>query len=761
MRTAKFCTPTGNLTSIFTALLTALVLSIGCTSDFDTTPSGSDMVFSSLSAVWDEAVPLGNAKVGALVWQKDDALRMSLDHYDLWDLRPTDELEASNPDYSYVKLRQMIKNGEEERIHRISDVHYSDDPGPSKIPCGAIEFPLDGLGKVTDVHLYLNNALCRVTWDSGAVLETFLQAGEPVGWFVFKNVPEGFKPSLKTPSYDAVVEDDSDSQAGGDIVTLGYTPGPVSEQPGRISYHQKGWGDFFYDIAVRWKETKGTVTGAWSVSTSLNDYTAANVVDEAFQRGVSKDYASHKEWWAAYWAKSTVRVPDKTIQKQYDAEIYKLGAASREDSRPISLQAIWTADNGHLPPWKGDYHHDLNTQLSYWPVYSGNRLSEGLAYLNMLWDQREEYRKYAKEFFGVDGIMVPGVADLYGRPMGGWIQYSLSPTTSAWVGHHFYLHWKYSADDRFLRERAWPFIGEVACALEGVTELKWSEAEGRQIRTLEYSTSPEIYNNTMDAWFKTITNYDLALIRFAFGAAAEMAGHLGLLDQENHWAALRDEMPRFDIDADGALTFAHGFPYNESHRHFSHLMAIHPLGLIDFSQGEEAQKIIKASIAKLDEYGPDWWCGYSYSWCANMKARAFDGEGAAEALKTFAECFVLPNSFHANGDQTKTGKSRFVYRPFTLEGNFAYAAGLQEMLLQSHTGTACVFPAIPASWKDVSFKDLRAMGAFLVSASLENGTLTSASVRSENGGHLSIILPGDSSPREFDTAPGETIDLLK
>ena len=328
------------------------------------------------------------------------------------------------------------------------------------------------------------------------------------------------------------------------------------------------------------------------------------------------------------------------------------------------------------------------------------------------------------------------------------------------MGQHFWLHWKYSADEQFLRERAWPFVGEVACALEGVTEMKWSEDEGREIRTLEYSTSPEIYNNSMEAWFKTITNYDLALIRFTFDAAAEMAGYLGLTDQQNHWADLRDQMPRFDIDADGALTFAHGFPYNESHRHFSHLMAIHPLGLVDFSQGEASQDIIKASIGKLDKYGPDWWCGYSYSWCANMKARAFDGEGAAEALKTFAECFVLPNSFHANGDQTRTGKSQFTYRPFTLEGNFAFASGLQEMLLQSHTGTVRVFPAIPASWKDVSFKDLRTMGAFLVSAEMKGGTLTGASVRSEKGGHLSILLPGDSAPREFDTTAGQTIDLI-
>lgn len=172
------------------------------------------------------------------------------------------------------------------------------------------------------------------------------------------------------------------------------------------------------------------------------------------------------------------------------------------------------------------------------------------------------------------------------------------------------------------------------------------------------------------------------------------------------------------------------------------------------------QDIIRKSISKLDQYGPDWWCGYSYSWLANIKARAFDGEGAADALKTFAECFVLPNSFHANGDQTKSGKSKFTYRPFTLEGNFAFASGLQEMMMQSHTGVIRVFPAIPSSWKDVAFKDLRAMDAFIVSAEMKDGRLSSATVFSEKGGKLSIILPGDTAPREFDTTAGQTVELL-
>ncbi len=123
------------------------------------------------------------------------------------------------------------------------------------------------------------------------------------------------------------------------------------------------------------------------------------------------------------------------------------------------------------------------------------------------------------------------------------------------------------------------------------------------------------------------------------------------------------------------------------------------------------------------------------------ESRAFDGKGAAQALRTFAECFCLKNTFHANGDQTKSGKSRFTYRPFTLEGNFAFASGIQEMLLQSHTGTIRIFPALPEEWKDVSFEGLRAMGAFLVSAQMEGGEITRVRIYSEKGGMLKIARP--------------------
>ena len=392
------------------------------------------------------------------------------------------------------------------------------------------------------------------------------------------------------------------------------------------------------------------------------------------------------DFWKGYWAQSSVSLPDTLLQKQYDNEMYKFGSAAREDSYPISLQAVWTADNGMLPPWKGDYHHDLNTQLSYWPAYTGNHLQEGMGYLNTLWEQRDVYKKYTREYFGTDGMNVPGVCTLTGEPMGGWVQYSMSPTVSAWLGQHFYLHWKYSADRIFLKERAYPFLKDVATYLEQISTV---DADG--VRRLPLSSSPEIFDNSINAWFKDMTNYDLSLMHFAFNAASELASELGLADEAAHWKAIGAQLPDLNLDEDRALTFAKGFPYDQSHRHFSHAMSIHPLGLIDWSQGGKSQEIIKATLKKLQDFGPDYWCGYSYSWFGNMKARAFDGEGAADALRTFAECFCLPNTFHANGDQTKSGKSKFTYRPFTLEGNFAFAAGIQEMLLQSHRR----YPGVP------------------------------------------------------------------
>lgn len=715
------------------------------------TPSESDLVFTGLARSWDEAMPLGNATVGALVWQRDSSLRLSLDRTDLWDLRPVDSLSGDNFRFSWVK--EHIRTKDYLPVQKKLDWPYDMNPAPSKIPGAAIEFPLEKIGAPTQVRLYLNNALCEANWADGTQMQTFVHATEPVGWFVFRNLKTPIEPSILTPVYNKTKPDGSlDPVSGQDLHRLGYQQGETVREGNRITYHQKGYGDFWYDVVVCWKQEGETLYGTWSVTSSLSGEKAAEKAEAALQRGLKQDYQAHLEYWDKYWAQSSVTLPDSILQKQYQNEMYKFASTTREHSYPISLQAVWTADNGKLPPWKGDYHHDLNTQLSYWPAYTGNHLTEGMGYLNTLWNQRDTYKRYTRQYFGTEGMNIPGVCTLTGEPMGGWIQYSMSQTVAAWLAQHFYLHWKYSADRTFLKERAYPFLKDVAIYLEQVSEVT---PEG--VRKLEFSSSPEVFDNSLQAWFSDMTNYDLAMMHFLFKAAAELAHELNLTDESSHWTALEAQLPDYDVDEEGCLTFAKGYPYNESHRHFSHAMAIHPMGLIDWSDGEKSQHIIRATLKRLDEVGPDYWTGYSYSWLANMKARAFDGKGAAQALRTFAECFCLKNTFHANGDQTQSGKSRFTYRPFTLEGNFAFASGIQEMLLQSHTGTIRIFPALPEEWKDVSFEGLRAMGAFLVSAQMEGGEITRVRIYSEKGGMLKIARPGTLKPDKNYTLSGQDI----
>ncbi|MCO5947539.1 glycoside hydrolase family 95 protein [Mucilaginibacter flavidus] len=703
-------------------------------------PGVHDLKFDSLAARWDEGIPLGNGTLGALIWQKQNHLRFSLDRADLWDERPMKGLHRKEFSYQWVH-EQVVQKTNYEQVQKYFDEPYDNEPAPSKIPGAGLEFDTKAWGKVKSVHLSINNALCEVKWINGTILKTYVKATTPVGWFRFENVPLDFVPQIVPPLYQAPpTKGEVNSLVGDDLSKLGYKQGTVKRQENSITYEQQGWGGFEYEVNVRWKRTGNSVEGVWCISSQKADKKvnplASVLTEQALQHTFKDDFSSHQSWWRKFWSKSAIHVPDSILEKQWYLEQYKFGSAARADAPPISLQAVWTADNGRIPPWKGDYHHDLNTQLSYWPSYSSNHLEEGMGYLNHLDANKANYKRYTKMYFNEPGLAVPGVTTLDGTEMGGWIQYSLSPTVSSWLGQHYYLQWRYSMDRQFLKNRAYPWIKDAATFLEHLTI---TGKDGK--RQLPMSSSPEINDNSLSAWFPQNTNYDLSLMKFTFRAAAELATELGQNAEAAHWRKISAEFGDFALTANNELKFAPTMAYNQSHRHFSHAMSIYPLGLIKWEDGPMSQKIIKNTIHQLDSIGPAYWCGYSYAWLGSMKARAKDGAGAANALGIFAKAFCSVNSFHLNGDQTKSGLSKFTYRPFTLEGNFAFASGLQEMLLQSYAGFIEVFPAVTDSWKDISFKTLRAEGAFLVSAKKLGGQVDEVKIMSENGGSTKFKLP--------------------
>ncbi len=697
-----------------------------------------NLQFDTLAKRWDEALPIGNGMLGALIWEKNGNLRLSLDRADLWDERPMKGLHRD--EFSFKWVQEQVAKKQYDTVQKLFDHPYDREPAPSKIPGGAIEVPINSWGAQSSATIDVKTATSTVTWKNGTILKSFVHATAPVGWIRLENVPEGFDINLVAPQYTGATKNAGDPVKGDDLSRLGYQQGKITKLGNSISYTQEGWGGFRYTINLLWKRLDGkTIEGVWTISSTnqrfKNPETNEVILERHLSSGFNQDHASHKAWWANFWSKSAIRIPDELIEKQWYLEQYKFGSTSRKGAPPISLQAIWTADNGRIPPWKGDYHHDLNTELSYWPAYSANHLEEGMAYLDHLDQNKENYKRYTQLYFGIDGLNAPGVTTLEGTEMGGWIQYALSPTVSSWLSHHYYLQWRYSMDKNFLKERAYPWIEAAASYLEKLTAV-----DKNGLRKLPISSSPEINGNNLSAWFPQNTNYDLSLMVFNFKAAKELALELGLKNKAAHWDSILQQFPALSLSETNVLNIAPGFPYAESHRHFSHLMSIHPLGLIKTENGVKEKTIIQNSLHQLDSIGPAGSCGYSYAWLSNLKARAKDGEGAAKALQIFAKAFCLVNSFHVNGDQTKSGYSSMTYRPFTLEGNFAFAAGVQEMLLQSHAGFIELFPAVPDGWKNVSFQTLRAEGAHLISAVRQNGLTKSVTITSEKGGILKLKL---------------------
>lgn len=688
---------------------------------------------------WDEGLPLGNGMQGALIWEKENNVRFALDRGDLWDERPMKGLNRTEFNFDWV--RQQYLGNNYKKVQELFDAPYDKEPAPSKIPGAALEMVPEGWGTVQSAEVNIFKALADVKWSSGARLQAFVSAKEPYGFFRLQGVKKVPDMRLMPPAYEGAVQNSGDVVGGDDLARLGYTQGAVENYVNGYTYLQQGYGGFHYRVTVVWNVLKGgIIEGAWHIISDKEKAPGKGdtlFLRAALRRSFDFQLTQHVGWWTNFWEKSKVKLPDAAVERAWYLAQYYLGSTSRPGGPPISLQAIWTADNGRLPPWKGDFHHDLNTQMSYWPAYGANHLEEAMVFPDYLDARKEVFKDYTSRYYGKPGLNVPGVTTLAGKEMGGWIQYSLSPTVSAWLAHHYYWQWRYSGDADFLRLRAYPWFKETGLFLEKLTR---HDANGK--RQLPLSSSPEINDNSREAWFTENTNYDLALMRFVWQTAAGMAKQLALSNEVLRWDSLAKALPNWALTPKEELKFAPTLEYKESHRHFSHLMGIYPLGLLRYE--DSAQRVImQASLKQLDAVGPGQWTGYSYAWQAALKARARDGAGAAKALQIFSTAFCSANGFHLNGDQSGKGHSTFTYRPFTLEGNLAAAAGLQEMLLQSYDDTLRIMPAVPDSWEDISFEGLRTEGGYIVDAVREKGKIVKVTVTATQPGTVYMVRPID------------------
>ncbi len=648
---------------------------------------------------WDEAVPLGNGLTGGLLWGSENTINLSLDRGDLWDERLPEIYHQDN--WNYDTIRKLKAAGDQAEISRLFDHPYNRVPYPTKLPGGRLVIHLDPSQQATSFELDMRQAVGRVTLTKGQ-WECFFSATQPVTMARVSGPPLSYE-FLRPKGLDK----------------LGYKAAEFGRADGMTWMVQQAALGLKYAVVVASKRVGDETQLAVAITSNRDTEDPLTVgkrrVAAALDTGYDAMFKEHAAWWADFWAISSVTIPNARLQRHYNLVKYFYGAASRPDAPPMPLQGVWTRDDGNLPPWKGDFHHDLNTQMTYLPYHAAGLFDAGLSFCNYNWDLLPTYRKFAKDFYGVEGAAMPGVATLAGQATAGWAQYALSPTNALWVGQSFYLHWRYTMDRELLAARAYPWLKEITT---GVVNLL-QERDGKLY--LPLSSSPEIHNNSLRAWVQPNSNFDLSLMQWAFEALSEMADTLGKTEDAAHWRQLRGKLDDLLVDDGNVLMFAAGEPFNVSHRHHSHMMAIHPLGILHIEGSPRDRAVVRATLDRVHEHGTQAWTGYSFSWFSGVLARAGRAEEALKYLVDYERAFILRNGFHVNGDQIGAGLSRARYRPFTLEGNFLAMDAVHEMLLQSWGQRLRIFPAVSEQWADASFEDLRAQGGFKVSAARKGG----------------------------------------
>lgn len=670
--------------------------------------------------LWDEALPLGNGKMGCLLYG-DGPVRLSLDRVDLWDTRlhPA-TLEQGFTYDNLVRLSTSGRKEDWEERERLFENIYGEFSYPSKITAGRIE--LDVGGKVSSMQgqVDIEEAVGSLTYENGSI-ETFLHATRFIG--VARIVGECAL-HLHIPSYISG-DNQTDMELVGDGGTMnpehgmGYPKAEVMKEDGFTYYVQETKTDLRYGVFTYMVQKRGLTELYYTVATNQDEEDFVKATKELLKATSVLGYdvllEEHRNWWKDYWAKSEIHIGDELLEKTYYRSMYLFASCSRKGYHPMPLQGVWTADNDALPPWRGDYHHDTNTQLSYQSYLKANRLEEGEAFIDYLWNLKPQFEKVAREFYQVDGLLIPGVSTIDGKPMGGWAQYSLSPTMSIWTAQSFDEYYLYTGDEHFLSDRAFPFLDGVARAIAGLLK----EENGKLY--LPLSTSPEIHDAEPEAYLTPNSNFDLALMRYLYSRLIEYCRILG--KDDSFYKEIFDKLDDIAL-IDGYIGLNAKERLTESHRHFSHLMCLYPLHLINYDT-DENKEIYHKAIHELEYLGMGMWVGFSYAMCAQIYAMAEMGNAAYEKLRQFADGFVADNGFHLNGDFKHKGYSTFHYRPFTLESLFGYCDALQEMLLQEHQGYLHVFPSIPQEWRTrkISFTNLRSYGGVLVSARAEDGVL--------------------------------------
>lgn len=402
---------------------------------------------------------------------------------------------------------------------------------------------------------------------------------------------------------------------------------------------------------------------------------------------------------------------------------YLMISCSRPGDLPANLQGIWNASND--PPWRCDYHSDVNVQMNYWFVDAANLGECFLPFSEWLYSVVPVRRDATKKAFKVRGWATRSENGIFGGATYHWV-----PGDAAWLAQNIWDHYAFSQDKKYLETRAYPVIKELCEFWEDFLE---ENADGKLVSPASISPEhgPAAEGNSYEQQlvYDLFTNYIEAAkalgVDEEFRTKVEsmrarlLGPTIGKWGQLQEWAA--------DIDSP-----------TDTHRHLSHLIAVYPGRQISPVTTPELAAAAKVSMnARGDDS-----TGWSRAWKISIWARLHDGERAYKILSGLIKTQITPNLFDT-------------HPPFQIDGNFGLAAGVCEMLVQSQAGEIQLLPALPAAWPTGKATGLRARGGFTVDIEWKDGKVTTYRVTSPEPRDVTVRVNGEVKSIRSEPAAGQ------
>ena len=424
---------------------------------------------------------------------------------------------------------------------------------------------------------------------------------------------------------------------------------------------------------------------------------------------------------------------------------YLLMGSSRSPGRlPANLQGVW--NDKFQAPWNADFHTNINLQMNYWPAGVCNLPETELPLIDFMEQLQEPGGVTAHETYGARGWTVHHLTDAFGRTAimdGVW---GCFPMGGPWMAFQLFEHYAFTGDKQILENQIYPLMKSSA---QFVLDFLIRDQEGRWVTAPSNSPEnifidPETGNRSNITYAATMDVQIISeLFKNCIAAASLLQVDEAFVDTLNH---VLDDLPEIKVSKRNGGIQEWIEDYEEAepgHRHMSHLLGLHPGTQITPGTPELFEASGRTLQNRLSAGGGH--TGWSRAWIINFYARMHDGENAHHHLNELLRKSTLPNLFDT-------------HPPFQIDGNFGGTAGIAEMLLQSHAGNITLLPALPKAWDSGSVKGLLARGGFETEITWANGELTLFSVYSRLGNP--IVIKYRDSIVETTTEKGKTYKFV-